>query len=88
MSNQNYMRHVGDRRARVKALKTVVFFQGTPPIPEAEWSEWAFWRLPDGQQDHLFRGKMIAEDGDKRCVRLRHATKSCEKCRYESGVKG
>ncbi len=83
----NYMRHVGDRRSKTKGTGATVFFRGTPPVPESEWSEWAFWQIPPGHHDYLFRGKLVAEDGDRRCIRLHHATKSCERCRSTAEVK-
>jgi hypothetical protein len=76
----NYARHMGDRKRRVVATKTLVMFRGTPPIPQGEWHEWAFWRIPNGIYPEDFTGRLVAECSDNRCIRTRHKLKMCARC--------
>ena len=76
----NYARHTGDRKRRVKGTGATVLFRGSPPVPENEWHEWSFWAVPTGVHGDSFQGKLVAEDSDRRCIRLQHKPKSCSRC--------
>lgn len=43
---------------------------------------WAFFEIPSGAQEHLFRGHLIGESSDVRCARLQHRPqdKRCNVC--------
>jgi hypothetical protein len=67
----NYARHVGNPEERKRGTGLVVFFANEPPLPKDEWPEWAFFRVPGHLEPSSFGGKLVAEDGDQRTVRLK-----------------
>jgi hypothetical protein len=85
MSELNYARHCGDKRTKKKGTGLVLFFRDLPPIPEEEYVEWAFWRMPVAAEAADFSGKLVYEDTDKRCARMRHRPKTCAKCQGSPG---
>jgi hypothetical protein len=65
----NYCRHTGNG-VQVIGTGQTLFFADTPPMPEHEYKQWAFWRVPDGMRADKFTGKLIGESDNMRGIRL------------------
>jgi hypothetical protein len=67
-----------------------VFFENElpPELATENLEEWAFYDLPLGYGRSTFCGKMIGEDQERRCYRLRHAPKSkaCTVCHQNAAM--
>jgi hypothetical protein len=70
----NYARHT--------ETNELVFFAGELPDWDIELEQWAFHAVPLGSNPVKFNGRIIGEDSESRCQRMRHAPKSkaCSVC--------
>jgi hypothetical protein len=86
----NYARHVGDKKLKIKAMPGATVFFSTPDAPPecTPLDQWAFWRVPEDALPRTFHGRLVGEDSDRRCARLRHTVMTCLGCTSGVGSRG